>query len=194
MARVYNDVILVHLHGDASVKQYSGTGPLVVALQGERGETRALSGDYVIYQGEIAVGVVQQSFLDPLREEDEPLDPVTPVPTGAHCEATLLDNAGAPLKGEYAILKQGGVPLSQGRTDDTGLVIFNVLPGTYQVGPKDPARGPEVTVEAALEEPEVEPPVTRQSQGTSGSGPSRFDVMGNPDPNGKYDANGQLLQ
>lgn len=209
MARVYNEVIDVHLHGDASVKQYQGTGPLVVSLPDGRGDVRATSGDYVIYLGGVAVGVVMQAFLDPLREEDEPLDPEVPSSTGAHLEATVLDNAGAPLAKENVVLLQGGVALSEGKTDDTGLVYFNVLPGSYQVRPKDATRGPEQTVDAVLETEAAPPPeggVTSQRRPSGPSKPSgpakpdntlpgnRFDESGRPDPKGSYNARGELIK
>ena len=168
MARVVNEQIVVHLHGDATVKQYAGTGPLLVALPDGRGDVKAASGDYVIYLGGVAVGVTTQAFLDPLREEDEPLD-APEVPTGAHLEATVLDNAGAPLASSAVLLGQNDVPIAEGRTNAEGVVVFNVLPGSYQLRPKDKTKGPVMTVEAVLETGGEAPPpeggVTRRGPG-----------------------------
>jgi hypothetical protein len=156
--RVYNELIDVHLHGDATVKQYSGVGPLMVALPDGRGEVKAASGDYVLYLGGVASGVVLQSLFDPLREETEPLDPAEEVSTAATIEETVLDNAGAPLSGTTVFLGQNDVPIAEGRTNAEGVVTFSVLPGTYQLRPKDKTKGPVVTVEAVIETVPPPPP------------------------------------
>jgi hypothetical protein len=197
MARVVNELIDVMLSGPARVKQYAGAGPLIVKLPGDRGEYRAQSGDYLCYDGASVVGIVGGPYFDDLREDKDTLSDEEIV-TGAHLETTILDNAGAPLAGTTVLLGQGGVPLAEGRTDDAGLVYFNVLPGTYQVRPKDATRGPEQTVEAVLETEAVPPPVnpTRASKGTGSSGAAkgaRFDASGKADPSGAYDSKGVLL-
>lgn len=195
--RVYNELIDVVLAGEARVKQYSDVGPLMVKFPGERGEVRAQSTDYVLYVGDDVVGVVGGAFLDSLREDKDELLEEEFV-TGTHVEATLMSVRNTPLKNEPAVLKQGGVVLAEGRTDAEALVHFNVLPGTYAIGPKDPTHGPDVAVEAVLEAPAegalgAPPPLdtgTRRGE----ENPNRFDVTGMPDPNGAYDSRGQLLE
>lgn len=202
MARVYNRKIKVTLAGDAVVKQYFSAGPLMVKLPGDRAEIRVLSGDYICYDGDTVVGVVGGAYIDAMRADKDDLDaPVTP--TGAHLNATLTKADGTALPYEPGVLKQGGVVLAEGMSDEKGEIYFNVLPGTYQVGPKDAALGPEQTVEAVIETEVAPPPpeggVTRLGGQAGGARPDnslpgdRYDVMGKPDPQGNYNARGELL-
>jgi hypothetical protein len=171
MARVVNELIDVVLAGPARVKQYSGTGPLMVKLPGDRGEVRAASGDYVLYEGDSVVGVVGSDYLDALREDKDTLVEEE-VATGAHLEATVLDNAGVALPSTVVTLSQAGATIAEGRTDADGLVTFNVLPGIYQIQPKDKTKGPEMTVEAALEVvAPPDPPITRKGGPVRPGGP-----------------------
>jgi hypothetical protein len=161
MARVVNELIDVMLAGPARVKQYSGAGPLIVKLPGDRGEYRAQSGDYLCYDGDACVGIVGGPYFDALREDKDTLVEEE-TSTGAHLETTMLDNAGAPLPNTMIQLAQAGAPpIAEGRTNAEGVVYFNVLPGTYLLRPKDKTKGPEQQVEAVIEPatPPEPPPV-----------------------------------
>ena len=164
MARVYNQLIGIELAGPAMVKQYSGIGPLMVKLPGDRGELRAQSGDYVCYDGPNAVGVVGGTYIDAMRADKDELNEEE-TPTGAHITAVIAKADGTPLLNEPATLKQGGVPLATAVSDGQGEVHFNVLPGTYTVGPTNPAHGPEVEVVAELETGEEVPPEGGEGEG-----------------------------
>lgn len=204
MARVVNELIDVMLAGPARVKQYSGAGPLLVKLPGDRGEYRAQSGDYLCYDGDACVGIVGGPYFDALREDKDTLIEEE-VATGAILEATVLDNAGAPLANTSVFLGQDNSPIAEGRTDADGLVVFSVLPGSYQVRPKDKTKGPVQTVEATLETGEEAPPPeggVLSAKRRPGGKPrpdnslpgDRFDVMGKPDPQGAYNSKGELVR
>jgi hypothetical protein len=194
MARVVNQLIPVTLSGDMMVNQYSGTGPKVVKF-GDRGDVSVASGDYVLYDKEEVVGVVAGKTLDALRSDKDSLDP--PIePTGGDVTAVVLNAGGTPLPYEPVFLKQDDVPIATGVTDQAGSVTFNVLPGVYKIGPQDASHGPDIEVTGTPGPSAADKAAAAASQGTGSSGGTstqRYDVMGNPDPNGQYDAHGALL-
>jgi hypothetical protein len=114
--------------------QYVGVGPFLVKLADDRGEVKAKSTDYIVYQGVDAVAVLPADLFTSLRAEDDVVLEHHNIPTGAHIKTVVKNSKGVAIPNQRVVLRDGtGAILTTTTSNEKGEVEFNVIPGDYAV-------------------------------------------------------------